>query len=131
MQTWHEIAEAKNLKSGDMAHGSAGGVDVLVVNDGGALRAFVNRCGHMNAPLDLGSFKSGVIKCPMHNAVFDARTGVVRGQPIMAAPPGMDKLPPEILEMFAKNAPIFARIGCTPLTPLPVESADGVVRVFV
>ncbi|MGA9838849.1 MAG: Rieske (2Fe-2S) protein [Thermoplasmata archaeon] len=130
MQAWHEIKEAKDLKPGEMAHGAAGGEDVLVVNQAGEFHAFVNRCGHMNAPLDLGTFKSGVLKCPQHNAVFDAGTGAVRGQPVMSMP-GMDKLPPELLEGMARMAPIFARIECRPLTPLPTDAANGLVRVFV
>ncbi|MCI4334531.1 MAG: Rieske (2Fe-2S) protein [Thermoplasmata archaeon] len=130
MQAWQEVVEAKHLKPGEMAHGRAGGEDVLVLNLSGELRAYINRCGHMNAPLDLGTFKSGVIKCPQHNAVFDARTGEVRAQPILGLP-GMDKLPPEFLEAMAKMAPVFARTECRPLTPLAVESTGGAVRVFV
>lgn len=103
---------------------------MLVVNHAGELRAFINRCGHMNAPLDLGTFKSGVLKCPQHNAVFDARTGDVRGQPALSMP-GMDKLPPEFLEAMARMAPVFARTECRPLTPLPIESVNGNVRVYV
>jgi toluene monooxygenase system ferredoxin subunit len=130
MQAWHEVHEAKNLRPGEMTHGRAGGEDVLVVNHAGELHAFVNRCGHENAPLDLGTFKSGVLKCPQHNAVFDARTGEVRGPPVMSMP-GMDKLPPELLEMMAKLGPVMARIECRPLTPLAVEVTNGSVRVFV
>ena len=129
MATWHEIPEAQNLKPGEMAHGRAGSEDVLVVNQNGEFRSFINRCGHMNAPLDLGTFKSGVLKCPQHSAVFDARTGEVRGQPVMSMA-GMEKLPPEILERMASMAPVFARTECRPLTPLPVEHSNGKVRVF-
>jgi nitrite reductase/ring-hydroxylating ferredoxin subunit len=130
MQAWHEIHEAKGLKPGEMTHGKASGEDVLVLNLGGELHAYVNRCGHMNAPLDLGTFKSGVVKCAQHNAVFDARTGEVRGQPQLSMP-GMDKLPPEFMEAMARMAPIFARTECRPLTPLPLEMSNGTVRVFV
>ncbi|MGA8274978.1 MAG: Rieske 2Fe-2S domain-containing protein [Thermoplasmata archaeon] len=130
MPTWNEIGKAKDLTPGEMMHLRAGGEDVLLLNQGGEFHAFINRCGHMNAPLDLGTFKSGVIKCAQHNAVFDARTGEVRGPPVMTMQ-GMDKLPPEFLEAMSKMAPIFARIECRPLTPLPVEVSNGTVRVFV
>ncbi|MCI4346498.1 MAG: Rieske (2Fe-2S) protein [Thermoplasmata archaeon] len=131
MGTWHEVAEAKGLKAEEMTHGRAGDEDVLVVNTAGVMHAYINRCGHMNAPLDLGTFKSGVLKCPQHNAVFDARTGQVRGQPLHAAMPGTDQLPAEFKAALARMGPIFARIECKPLTPLPVEVSDGSVRVFV
>jgi nitrite reductase/ring-hydroxylating ferredoxin subunit len=113
-----------------MTHRRAGVEDVLVMNHAGELHAFMSRCGHENAPLDLGTFKSGVLKCPQHNAVFDVRTGEVRGPPVMAMP-GMDQLPPELLEMMAKLDPDMARIECHPLTLLAVEVTNGSVRVFV
>jgi nitrite reductase/ring-hydroxylating ferredoxin subunit len=130
MQAWHEVHQAKDLKPGAMTHGNARGEDILVLNQAGEIRAFVNRCGHMNAPLDLGTFKSGVLKCPQHNAVFDARTGEVRGQSVLAMG-GMDTLPPEFLEAMSRMAPIFARTECRPLAPLPTEASEGEVRVFV
>ncbi|MGC2035562.1 MAG: Rieske 2Fe-2S domain-containing protein [Thermoplasmata archaeon] len=130
MRTWNELTEAKDLKPGEMTHGRAGSEDVVVVNLNGELHAYINRCGHMNAPLDLGTFKSGVLKCPQHNAVFDAKTGEVRGQPVLSMP-GMDKLPPEFLEAMARMAPIFARVECRPLTPVPLDLSSGRVRVFL
>jgi nitrite reductase/ring-hydroxylating ferredoxin subunit len=131
MATWNELAEAKGLQTGMMTHGRAGGQDILVVNTAGELHAFINRCGHMNAPLDLGTFKSGVLKCPQHNAVFDARTGEVRGQPIHNTMDGMGELPAAFKEAMARMGPIFARIECQPLTPVPLEVTDGRVRVYI
>ena len=129
MQAWHDLPEAKNLKPGEVVHGRAGDEDVLVVSHSGELRAFINRCGHMNAPLDLGTFKSGVLKCPQHSAVFDAdRRGA--GAAVLSMP-GMDELPPEFLEAMARRAPMFARTESRPLIPLPVESSNGNVCVFV
>jgi nitrite reductase/ring-hydroxylating ferredoxin subunit len=132
LRDWREIKDATDLKPGEMTHGTAGGEDVLVLNVDGEFRAFVNRCGHMNAPLDLGTFKSGAIKCPQHNAVFDARTGEVRGPPQMTGA-GMDmsKLPKEILERMMQMRPIMERTACRPLTPLPVDARPGAVRVWV
>jgi nitrite reductase/ring-hydroxylating ferredoxin subunit len=132
MAKWHELKEAHGLKVGEMAHGSAGGDDVLVVNQGGELRAYLNRCGHMNAPMDMGTFKSGVLKCAQHAAVFDALTGEVRGPPQMSmGAMDMEKLPKEFLEAMARMAPIFARTECRPLTPVPVNASSGAVRVFL
>ena len=54
MKSWQEIHEAKGLKPGEMTHGKANGEEVLVLNQAGEIHAFIDRCGHMNAPLDLG-----------------------------------------------------------------------------
>jgi nitrite reductase/ring-hydroxylating ferredoxin subunit len=78
----------------------------------------------------MGTFRSGVLKCPQHNAVFDARTGEVRGQPVMAMQ-GIHKLPKELMEAMVKMGPIMARIESRPLNPLPVAVSNGSVRVLV
>lgn len=131
MRAWHELQEAKNLKPGEMTHGRAGGEGVLVVSLAGELRAFANRCGHMNAPLDLGTFKSGVLKCPLPNAVFDARTGEVRGQPILTAPAHPDKLSPGAPRVDDSPGPDL-RTDRVP-APRPARSrvVNGTVHVFV
>ena len=132
MQSWYEIPNASELKPGEMTHASANGEDIIVLNVGGEFRAFVNRCGHANAPMDLGTFKSGVIKCPQHNAVFDAKTGEVRGQHQMTGA-GMDmsKLPKEFLDHMMALRPVLERVACRPLTPLPITVGEGKVRVWV
>jgi nitrite reductase/ring-hydroxylating ferredoxin subunit len=132
VQAWYEIEGAAVLKAGEMTHAERNGEDVLVLNVEGSFHAFLNRCGHMNAPLDLGTFKSGVIKCAQHSAVFDAKTGEVRGQPVLSMP-GVDlsKLPPEFLKAMERMGPIFARTPCRALTPVPLETSAGKLRVWV
>jgi nitrite reductase/ring-hydroxylating ferredoxin subunit len=131
MAAWHEIPGAAALESGEMIHHEVDGTDILVLHRDGAWSAFVNRCGHMNAPLDLGTFKGGVLKCPLHNAVFDAITGEVRGPPVLGGS-GVDpaRLPAEMQAYLARAAPIMGRVGCAPLTPLPLVASPGSVRVF-
>lgn len=86
----------------------------------------------MNAPLDLGTFKSGVLKCAQHNAVFEPKTGEVRGPPVRSMPGvELSKLPKEFIEAMARMAPIFERTKCLPLTPLPVSVVDQKVRVWL
>jgi nitrite reductase/ring-hydroxylating ferredoxin subunit len=105
------------------------GAKVVPVHGPSGIRAFEDRCGHMSAPVSIGSFKSGVIKCALHAAVFDAETGAVRGQPQMHAPTG--QLPPEMLEAVAKMGQIMAQIRCEPLRPFPVAVEGGQIRVYI
>ena len=51
------------------------GTAVLLVNDGGTVRALENRCSHMDSPLDCGRVRLGWIACPAHGARFDLETG--------------------------------------------------------
>jgi nitrite reductase/ring-hydroxylating ferredoxin subunit len=132
MKAWREEEGLGRLKPGEMAHGTSNGSEVLILNVDGFHHAFFNRCGHMSAPLDMGVFKSGVIKWPLHNAVFGAHTGVARGQPRLGGE-GMDmsKLPKDFVERLMSTMPIMERIACNPLTPLPLELHEGKIRVWV
>jgi len=130
MPDWHEIPDAKALQPGEMVHSMAGTEDVLVLNEGGDLRAYLNRCGHMNVPLDLGTLKSGVLMCAQHNACFDARSGAIRSPPVRRPLPA-DALPKEMAAALQRTEANLARVICKPLTPLPMDRTGGTVRVFV
>lgn len=105
------------------------GAKVVLVHGSSGIRAFDDRCGHMSTPMSIGTFKSGVIKCALHSAVFDAETGAVRGQPQMHMPAA--QLPPEMMEAMAKMGEIMAQIRCEPLRPYPVAVESGQVMVYV
>ena len=130
MSQWYEALEAKQLAAGSMKGVEVGGIKVVVVHGTSGIRAFEDRCGHMSAPISIGALKSGVIKCALHSAVFDAETGAVRGQPQMRAG-GMDKLPPEMAQAFAEMGKIMAQIRCENLRPFPVAVENGRISVFV
>jgi len=129
MAGWYKAAETKELPQGTMKGTEVGGTKVLLVHGASGVRAFEDRCGHMSAPMSIGAFKSGVIKCALHSAVFDAESGAVRGQPQMHM--GGGTLPPELMEAMAKMGEIMAQIRCDPLRPYPVAVENGQVMVFV
>jgi nitrite reductase/ring-hydroxylating ferredoxin subunit len=130
MSGWHKAIETKELPVGTMKGVEFGGTKILLVHGSSGVRAFEDRCGHMSAPMSIGTFKSGVLKCALHAAVFDGETGAVRGQPQMHAPGG-PPLPPEFMEAMAKMGQIMAQIRCEPLRPFPVAVEGGQVMVFV
>jgi len=106
------------------------GTKVLLAHGPSGIRAFEDRCGHMSAPMSIGTFKSGVIKCALHSAVFDAETGAVVGQPQMHMD-GASKLPPELMEAMMKMGQIMAQIRCDPMRPFPVAIESGAIMVYV
>ncbi|HEY1198040.1 MAG TPA: Rieske (2Fe-2S) protein [Thermoplasmata archaeon] len=130
MTGWYKAADAKELPQGTMKGIEVAGAKVLLVHGSSGIRAFEDRCGHMSAPMSIGTFKTGVLKCALHAAVFDAETGTVRGQPQMHAP-GAGQLPPELMEMMAAMGQIMAQIRCEPLRPFPVAVESGQVMVYV
>jgi nitrite reductase/ring-hydroxylating ferredoxin subunit len=130
MTGWFSATDTKELPQGTMKGIEVAGAKVLLVHGPSGIRAFEDRCGHMSAPLSIGTFKSGAIKCALHAAVFDAETGAVRGQPQMHAP-GAAQLPPEMMEAMAKMGQIMAQIRCETLRPYPVAVENGHVMVYV
>lgn len=130
MSGWQTVAETRDVPQGTMKGFDVAGTKLLLVHGTSGIRAFEDRCGHMSAPLSVGTFKSGVIKCALHAAVFDAETGAVRGQPQMHVG-GADKLPPEFLEAMAAMGKIMAQIRCESIRPFPVAVESGSVKVYL
>jgi nitrite reductase/ring-hydroxylating ferredoxin subunit len=127
---WYKAADARDMPQGTMKGVEVAGTKVLLAHGPSGIRAFEDRCGHMSAPMSIGTFKSGVIKCALHAAVFDAETGAVRGQPQMHMD-GAAKLPPELMEAMMKMGQIMAQIRCDSLRPFPVAVESGSVMVYV
>jgi nitrite reductase/ring-hydroxylating ferredoxin subunit len=50
-------------------------VPLLVVHQGGQVRALDNRCPHLGFPLDRGSIEDGILTCHWHHARFDLASG--------------------------------------------------------
>jgi toluene monooxygenase system ferredoxin subunit len=130
MSAWYKAAESKDVPEGSMKGVEIGGTKIVLVHGHTGMRAFEDRCGHMSAPMSIGTFKSGVLKCALHAAVFDAETGVVKGEPQMHMG-GSDKLPPEMVEAMMKMGQIMAQIRCEPLRPYPVGVESGSILVYV
>ncbi len=53
----------------------AEGVAVVLVRDGGEIRALTETCPHMGGPLAEGTLEDGTIRCPWHGSRFDLGTG--------------------------------------------------------
>jgi nitrite reductase/ring-hydroxylating ferredoxin subunit len=60
------------------------GQEIVICNCGGAYYAIERRCGHMNAPLDLGTLDGTFVTCAMHCAQFDVTTGQALSGPVPA-----------------------------------------------
>jgi nitrite reductase/ring-hydroxylating ferredoxin subunit len=111
-----EIAKISEIPEGSMKRVSVNGERILLANVGGRICATSDRCGHQNASLSKGSLKGKVVTCPLHGATFDVTTGQnLSGPQLMMSPELMQKLPPEILTMFKKNAEILSEIAIEPL----------------
>jgi nitrite reductase (NADH) small subunit len=69
------VAPADAVRAGEMRELVVEDVEIVLVNDAGAIHAFQNRCPHQGGPLSRGRLEDGVMICPWHLWRFDARTG--------------------------------------------------------
>jgi len=79
-----EVAGADEILPGGMKAYAIDGKEIVLCNVGGRFYAFDRRCGHMSAPLDMGTANGYVVTCPLHSVQFDATTGKALCPPVPA-----------------------------------------------
>ena len=77
------------------------GRQIVVCNCAGSYYAIERRCGHMNAPLELGTLDGFYLTCPMHCVQFDVRNGEVLCDPVPAD--FGSEMPPPQLGKYLQN----------------------------
>jgi toluene monooxygenase system ferredoxin subunit len=70
------VCAASDLWVGEMRGIEIEGHDVLLVNLGGVVSAFADRCLHQGVRLSAGRLSGCVLTCVAHEWQYDARTGV-------------------------------------------------------
>ena len=95
------------IAPGGMKAVELGGNEMVVCNSGGRYFAFQRRCGHMNAPLDMGTIDGPYLTCPMHFAQFDVSTGEAISGPVPAN--GGHETPPPRLAAYLKNVGLLMK----------------------
>ena len=69
------VVALDDLRPGEMMGVSVDGEPVLVLNVGGAVCAYRDRCLHKGVPLSTGRLIDEVILCDVHYWEYDGRTG--------------------------------------------------------
>jgi NAD(P)H-dependent nitrite reductase small subunit len=75
MERWVRVASAAEIRSGEGRAFTAGEHRVAVFNDAGVFLAIDDACPHQGASLADGLLHAGRVICPLHQWVFDLRTG--------------------------------------------------------
>ena len=92
---------ADEIAPGGMKAVELGGNEIVICNSGGKYYAIQRRCGHMNAPLEMGTLDGIYLTCPMHCAQFDITNGEALSGPV---PLDMGhEIPPPLLGRYLQN----------------------------
>uniref|UniRef100_A0A8R1IQ62 Rieske domain-containing protein n=1 Tax=Caenorhabditis japonica TaxID=281687 RepID=A0A8R1IQ62_CAEJA len=75
------IANIEDVPPGTKKTFEVRGRKILVINDEGRLLAINGLCSHYNFPLENGIYAKGRIRCPLHGACFNVRTGDIEDYP--------------------------------------------------
>ncbi|HLG87932.1 MAG TPA: Rieske 2Fe-2S domain-containing protein [Alphaproteobacteria bacterium] len=70
-----KVAAASDLLPGQMREVSAKGTKLLLANIEGGFYAIARKCPHLGGNLCKGKLQGAEVKCPLHGARFDVRTG--------------------------------------------------------
>jgi nitrite reductase/ring-hydroxylating ferredoxin subunit len=83
MSKYVEAIKTIEIAPGGMKAVEIEGHEIVICNANGKFYAIKRRCGHMNAPLDLGTLDGTILTCAMHCAQFDITTGESLSGPIL------------------------------------------------
>lgn len=72
---WHLVMPEEDLWEGELAGAQADGKNIVLLNVGGEIRAFEDRCPHLSSRLSEGDLDGCTLTCVAHLWEFDARTG--------------------------------------------------------
>lgn len=87
---WTTVLAETDLPDGKPVRVDVGDTPVMVVRDGGAIRAIGATCSHLGGPLDEGEIANGRVTCPWHGSVFRLEDGAVVHSPATSPQPAFD-----------------------------------------
>jgi len=83
MDTWKPVAVVKDISADTHTlRVTLDGEAVCLYNVEGEICATQDRCPHGNASLAEGYLEDGTIECPLHQGVFDIRSGKPQCPPV-------------------------------------------------
>lgn len=80
-----KMAKEEDLVNGGLMLIGGNGKEAVLCNYEGTFFAIERRCGHMNAPLEMGTLTGYILTCPMHSVQFSIITGEALSGPVPAA----------------------------------------------
>ena len=107
----------RDLTDGAMVPGVVDGEEAILLRADGELYALGGLCTHYHAKLCDGLLTGTVLRCPMHHAQFDVRTGEA------LCAPALDALSCWRVEQVGDQAVVRERIVAPPRRSRPVDAS--------
>jgi nitrite reductase/ring-hydroxylating ferredoxin subunit len=123
-----QAVSAAEIAPGGMKALELDGREVVVCNCGGVFHAIDRRCGHMNAPLEMGTLEGTILTCAMHCAQFDVTTGDPLAGPIPAHLGG-ETQPPRTAAFLRNTAALMRHVRTERIRSYPAKVEGGWVWV--
>ena len=79
--TWHRTLEAAAVAAAEVAGFQVEGQAIALYHVDGAFYATADLCTHGQARLSEGYLEDGQIECPLHQGMFDVKTGKATNAP--------------------------------------------------
>ena len=80
-RNWHNVIELNKLEKNDVTNVQFGTKDLAIYDAKDGIFVSLSRCTHGAANLCDGYFDGTYIECPLHQGLFDVRTGEAKAVP--------------------------------------------------
>src|SRR5262245_22317478 len=124
-----EVAKVDEISSGGMKFVRVGDKEVVVCNADGRYYALDRRCGHMNAPLEMGALDGTILTCPMHHVQFDITTGEALSRPVPEY--FSEPLPPAWAQYMNHIGMLMQNLSVCNIKTFPVRIETDSIKVDV
>ena len=116
------------IAAGGMKTVELDGHEIVICNCEGTFYAIARRCGHMNAPLELGTLDGKYVTCGMHCARFDATTGEALAGPV-PVDLGAESPPPRLAAFLQRVADQMQHVRTESIRTYQTKVEAGWVHV--
>ena len=125
-----ELAKLNEIVPGGLKAVEVNGREFVLCNDAGKIYVIDRRCGHMNAPLDMGTLEGYILTCPMHHAQFDITSGEALSGPV---PPNLgDEVIPESIGKYLQYVGmLMSHIETCDIKTYPVKMDGDSIKIEV
>ncbi|HEX7509613.1 MAG TPA: Rieske 2Fe-2S domain-containing protein [Polyangia bacterium] len=117
-----------DLVAGGMKLVEVEGRELVLCNCAGRFYAIERRCGHMNAPLEMGTLVGTVLTCPMHCAQFDVATGEALAGPVPHAA-GNEQAPPKLERWLGTIGMLMAHVHTQEIRTYETKVESGMIGI--